>query len=129
MSYVWADQEQRVAQLRGALDVAAALPVTVEQAAAVDWLQQVLAESGTGVATVVFHSVVLPYLGEQGIADLKRTIEDAGARATRAAPLSWMSMEAGSEQAEVRLTSWPGGESRVLAQATFHGPPVRWLAG
>ena len=38
-----------------------------------------------------------------------------------------MSMEAGAEQADVRLTTWPGGESRVLARATFHGPPVRWL--
>ena len=76
---------------------------------------------------MVFHSVVLPYLGEQGIADLKRTIEDAGARAATEGPLAWLSMEAGSEQADVRLTTWPGGDSRVLARATFHGPPVRWL--
>jgi hypothetical protein len=40
-----------------------------------------------------------------------------------------MSMEAGEEQADVRLTTWPGDESRVLARATFHGPPVRWLEG
>ena len=52
----------------------------------------------------MFHSVVLPYLGEQGIADLKRTIEEAGARATGDAPLAWISMEAGEEQADVRLT-------------------------
>jgi hypothetical protein len=127
LSYVWPDQEQRLAQLRGALEVADALPVTVEPAGAVDWLQDVLAQPRAGVATVVFHSVVLPYLGEQGIADLKRTIEEAGARATVNAPLAWLSMEAGSEQADVRLTSWPGGESRLLARATFHGPPVRWL--
>ncbi len=129
LSYVWPDQGQRVAQLRGAFEVAAALPVAVERAAAVDWLQQVLAQPDAGVATVVFHSVVLPYLGEQGIADLKRTICEAGARATHAAPLAWISMEAGSEQTDVRLTAWPAGESRVLARATFHGPPVRWLAG
>ena len=129
MSYVWPDQEQRFAQLRGALDVAAALPVAIEEAGAVEWLQPVLAEPQAGVATVVFHSVVLPYLGEQGIADLKRTIEEAGARATDDAPLAWMSMEAGSEQADVRLTSWPGGEARLLARATFHGPPVSWLSG
>ncbi len=114
-------------QLRGAFDVAAAVPVAIDRVAAVDWLEQVLADRHDGVATVVFHSVVLPYLGEQGIADLKRTIEDAGARATGDAPLAWMSMEAGTEQADVRLTTWPSGESRVLARATFHGPPVRWL--
>jgi hypothetical protein len=127
LSYVWPDQEQRVAQLRGAFDVAATVSVAVEQAAAVDWLERVLAGQSDGVATVVFHSVVMPYLGEQGIADLKRTIEEAGRNASADSPLAWMSMEAGEEQADVRLTTWPGGESRVLARATFHGPPVRWL--
>ena len=34
-----------------------------------------------------------------------------------------------AEQADVRLTTCTGGESRVLAHATFHGPPVRWLGG
>ena len=54
------------------------MPVEIERADAVDWLEELLAEPAAGVATVVFHSVVLPYLGEQGIADLKRTIEAAG---------------------------------------------------
>ena len=115
MSYVWPDQQQRFRQLRGALEVAASQPVDIDRADAVEWLQGRLADPVGGVATVVFHSVVLPYLGEQGIADLKRTLEDAGTRATAAAPLAWLSMEAGSEQADVRLTTWPGGESRVLA--------------
>ncbi len=108
--------------------MAADLPVAIDRAGAVEWLEQQLGEPRTGVATIVFHSVVLPYLGEQGIADLKRTIEAAGARARDDATLAWLSMEAGGEQAEVRLTTWPGGESRVLANATFHGPPVTWLS-
>jgi hypothetical protein len=127
LSYVWPDQEQRLAQLRAALDLAAGVPVAIDRAGAVEWLEQQLGDAGDGGATIVFHSVVLPYLGEQGVADLKRTIERAGARASDDAPLAWLSMEAGGEQAEVRLTTWPGGESRVLANATFHGPPVRWL--
>jgi hypothetical protein len=129
LSYVWPDQQQRFAQLRGAFDVAAAQPVSIDRADAIGWLEQFLGTPRDGVATVVFHSVVLPYLGVQGVADLKRTIEEAGARASNAAPLAWMSMEAGEEQADVRLTTWPTGESRVLARATFHGPPVRWLGG
>ena len=127
MSYVWPDQEQRFRQLRGAFEVAASQPVDIDRADAVEWLEERLGDPAAGVATVVFHSVVLPYLGAQGIADLKRTIEGAGARASAGAPLAWLSLEAGSEQADVRLTTWPGGESRVLARATFHGPPVRWL--
>ena len=127
-SYVWPDQSERLAQLRGALELAATVPATVDRASAVDWLADVLAEPRPGVATVVFHSVVLPYLGEAGVIALARAIEGAGARATHEAPLAWLSMEAGAEQADVRLTTWPGHESRVLAHATFHGPPVRWLA-
>ena len=127
LSYVWPDQEQRLAQLRAALDLAADVPVAIDRAGAIEWLEQQLGEPRTGVATIVFHSVVLPYLGEQGVADLKRTMEQAGARASDDAPVAWLSMEAGGEQAEVRLTTWPEGESRVLASATFHGPPVRWL--
>jgi hypothetical protein len=128
-SYVWPDQEQRLRQLRGAFEVAAAVPVRIDRAGAVEWLAGSLAGRRESVATVVFHSGVLPYLGEQGIADLRHAIEAAGNRATAAAPLAWLSMEAGAEQADVRLTTWPGGQSRVVARATFHGPPVRWLAG
>ena len=107
--------------------MAAAQPVSIDRANAVEWLADVLRAPRDGFATVVFHSVVLPYLGEQGIAELKQTIEAAGGRATDAAPLAWLSMEAGEEQADVRLTTWPTGGSRVVARATFHGPPVRWL--
>ena len=103
------------------------MPATVDRAGAAEWLEGVLAEPRPGVASVVFHSVVLPYLGEAGVIALARAIEGAGARATPAAPLAWLSLEAGAEQADVRLTTGPGGESRVLAHATFHGPPVRWL--
>jgi hypothetical protein len=37
------------------------------------------------------------------------------------APLAWLSMEPGADQAEVHLTIWPGGERRLIAQAGFHG--------
>jgi hypothetical protein len=129
LSYVWPDMEQRIAQLRAAFDVAAKVPVVIDNAGATEWLEQQLGERRNGVTTIVFHSIVLPYLGEQGIADLKRTIEEAGGRASDDAPLAWISLEAGEEQTDLRLTTWPGGESRVLARATFHGPPVRWLGG
>jgi hypothetical protein len=127
LSYVWPDQEHRFGSLRAALELAPATPAPIDRAPAVQWLEEVLAEPRPGVATVVFHSVVLPYLGEEGVADLKRGIEEAGARATDSAPLAWLSMEAGEEQADVRLTTWPGADSRVLARTSFHGPPVKWL--
>jgi hypothetical protein len=127
LSYTWPDQERRFTQLRSALDFAPSFPVEVERAHAVEWLDEALAVPRPGVATVVFHSVVLPYLGAQGIADLWHTLAAAAARARPDAPLAWLSLEAGEEMAAVRLMTWPGGEARLLAHASFHGPPVRWV--
>ena len=122
LSYTWPDQLRRFTQLRAALDFAPSMPVEVERAAAVEWLEDALAAPAPGVATVVFHSVVLPYLGEEGIAELWRTLDAAAGRARPDAPLAWLSLEAGAELADVRLMTWPGGEARLLAHASFHGP-------
>ena len=127
LSYTWPDQGRRFTQLRAALDFAPSVPGAVEQATAVEWLEAALAEPRPGVATVVFHSVVLPYLGEQGIADLWRTLEAAAGRARADAPLAWLSLEAGQDLADVRLMTWPGGAARLLAHASFHGAPVSWV--
>src|SRR6185503_11251145 len=43
LAYVWPDQAERFARLRGALDVAAAMPTTIEQADACEWLTARLA--------------------------------------------------------------------------------------
>jgi hypothetical protein len=126
LSYTWPDQLRRFTQLRAALDFAPSVPVQVEGATAVEWLGDALAVPQPGVATVVFHSLVLPFLGEDGIAALWGTLEAAAARARPDAPLAWLSLEAGAEQADVRLMTWPGGDARLLAHASFHGPPVRW---
>jgi hypothetical protein len=88
------------------------------------------------VATVVFHSVVWPYLAESERARVTAMVEAAGRGATPDAPLAWLKMEqapdAGPDAAhkdpEVRLRIDPGFEERVLATTTFHTPAVRWLA-
>jgi hypothetical protein len=38
-------------------------------------------------------------------------------------------MEPGVDQAEVRLTTWPGGGERLIATAGFRGRDVRRLGG
>jgi hypothetical protein len=69
----------------------------------------------------------MPYLTEEHRENLRRVIEDAGRRATAEAPLAWLSMEPGADQAEVHLTMWPGGDRRLIAQAGFHGRDVKVL--
>jgi hypothetical protein len=133
MSYVWPDQITRFEQLKAAIEVARSVPATVVRADAVDWLGEVLAEPGPRVATVVYHSVFLPYLSPAKLRDLRAVMTAAAARATLDAPFAELSLEPEDPDAipptfEIRLEVWPDGGSQRIALAAPHGPPVRWLA-
>ncbi|MEI9814173.1 MAG: DUF2332 domain-containing protein [Acidobacteriota bacterium] len=121
LCFVWPDQRDRLQLLLDALEIARRVPATVDRSDAVPWLEAQLAEPHAGVATVVFHSVVMPYLTEEARESVQRIIEAAGEKATTEAPLAWLSMEPGKDQADIHLTLWPGGERRLIAQASFHG--------
>jgi hypothetical protein len=125
LSFVWPDQTDRLQQLAEALEIARRVPVAVDRCDAADWLSVHLADPQPGVATVVFHSVVMPYLTEEGRENVRHVIEDAGLRAISSAPLAWLSMEFGADQADVHLTVWPGGERRLIAQSGFYGRDVK----
>jgi hypothetical protein len=130
LGYVWPDQPARFALLRGALEVAARVPVTIDQADALEWVAAQLAEPHPDEATVVFHSIVMQYFSPDDITDFAAVVTDAGSRATPSAPLAWLRLEPTSlsevTRAELRLTLWPDGEERLLAMAGFHGTPVEW---
>jgi hypothetical protein len=126
-SFVWPDQRHRIALLDAAIAVAREVPVEIDRARALDWLDAQLAERRDGVATVVFHSIVLQYLPRDDRPRLVDRLAAAGAVATRDAPIAWLRMEPGGAQADVHLTTWPGGEDRHLARCGYHGRPVRWL--
>ena len=126
-AYVWADQVERLRRLRAALEIARQVPAPLDAADAADWLGAALCGAAPGAATVVFHSIVMPYLGDRGGKRVHEILQQAGSRATCDAPLAWLRMEPGADQAEVHLTLWPPGEERLIATSKFHGPPVRWL--
>ena len=100
----------------------------VEEAGAAEWLTGQLAEPVAGRTTVLIHSIMLQYLSPTERAAVSAEIERGGEAATDAAPLAWLRLEPGGDQAELRLTTWPGGESHLLARSSYHGPPVVWLA-
>jgi hypothetical protein len=125
---VWPDQLERHARLAGASEVAAAVPVAIDRADAVDWVTDQLRRPAPGVATVVVHSIVLQYLGAAARTQFVAAVADAGRRASADAPLAWLSMEPGGDQAEIRGRAWPGGESRLLPRSGYHGAPVHWLS-
>jgi hypothetical protein len=127
LSYVWPDQADRLALVRAACDVARRVPATVEQANGADWIATRLARPTPGLATTVYHSIAIQYFDQESRDRFVATLADAGARATRDAPLAWIRMEPGGEQAEVRSTVWPGGDERLVATCGFHGAGVRCL--
>ena len=128
LSFAWPDQGERLALVRAACEIARRVPAVVERANGADWVTAHLAQPAHGVATVVYHSIVIQYFDEASRDRFAAALVDAGRRATRDAPLSWLRMEPGGEQAELRLTTWPGGEERLVATTGFHGRDVRWLA-
>jgi hypothetical protein len=132
LSFVWPDQAGRIRLLRGALAVAGRVPVVIDRAPASSWLERVLTGPGSGAARVVFHSIVWQYMDDAEQAAVVAALESAGARATTESPLAWLRMEPSPEDmkvVEVRLTTWPRGEERLVATSGYHGTAVRWLGG
>lgn len=126
-SFVWADQLDRLARLQGACTVARSMPAMVDRADATAWLAAQLGRPTLGIATVVFHAVVMQYLPEASRAAVDRLLERAGAYATCDAPLARLSLEPRSG-ANLILQLWPSGEEVGLARASLHGRDITWLA-
>lgn len=129
LSFVWPDQVTRIRLLRAAIDVAGRVPARVDRATASEWTTRHVRGLPDGVATVVFHSIVLQYMDDEQRHAFAETVSSAGAAATRGSPVAYLRMEAAEDlkDVEIRLTTWPGGEDRLLARSGYHGTSVRWL--
>jgi hypothetical protein len=130
LSFVWADQTERLARTRAALALARETGLNIERADAADWLQTRLAPSPPRPRPCrrpLDHVAVPARADQTRIAGL---IDAAGARAADDAPLAWLRLEpdgaAPGAGAAVTLTLWPGGEARPLGRADFHGRWVDW---
>jgi hypothetical protein len=128
-SYYWADQQDR---LRLLTEAAAALPgpAPVERIRAGAFVARELAGRRPGVATVLFHSSMWWYVPREEQRAIREAVLAAGERADADAPVAWLRAEPPDlHSAELRLTSWPGGEDRLLARVAHHGQWVEWQAG
>jgi hypothetical protein len=130
LSYVWADQADRVARVRGALELAKTAPPPVDRAAAADWVEAQLADLPRGTTTVLYHSYVWLYLDAVTRDRIRAALERAGEGTDADTGLAWLSFESeqGTEDPELALTLWPGGGRRVLAHAHPHGRWIKWLS-
>jgi hypothetical protein len=129
-SFIWADQTERLARLDAAIRVARQGAVTLEKADAADFVERQLATRKAGECLVLFHSVVWQYLPEETKTAIEASMQRAGKIATQDMPLAWLRMEplaSTDPHPALRLTLWPGGETRTLALADFHGRWMEWI--
>lgn len=128
MSYIWADQPDRLERTASALRMAVKTKIDIEKADALDWLEQRLSKSFHDAAHVVFHSIAWQYLPEKRKQIGEAMFAAAGERATDYAPLARLQMEADTRRggASLTLQLWPSGEKREIGRADFHGRWIDW---
>ena len=130
-SYVWPDQAERLARLRGALAVARASPVAVVARSAADFVGELTTAPDTW--TVLWHSVMWQYLDEAEQNAVAAHLERLGATGGDDVPLARIGFEprrlAHGEDIGfvVTMWTWPGGVERLLGHAPAHGLPVEWI--
>lgn len=128
LAYVWPDQVDRLDRIRAAIDLALELGVVVETADAVDWTRD-RAAPAEGAVTCLYHSVFWQYMPAQSQAALTEAIGAHAAAASQDAPFAWLRMEPSPDDVtimQVRLTLWPNGRERILADVHPHGAHVAW---
>jgi hypothetical protein len=128
LSYIWADQTDRLQRTASALDIAARGNLEVEKADATDWLINRLAEPHPGAVHVIYHTIAWQYLPKPLQEKGETLIAVAGARATADAPLARLSLEADDKPdgASLTLQIWPSGETKEIGRGDFHGRWVDW---
>ncbi len=129
-AYVWPDQTQRLERLRAALAVAQEHPPVVRRMGAAEFVERIALRAGE--LTVLWHSVMWQYLSSQEQQRVTGRIDALGAAADGDHPFAHLFLEPTRRTPERRheflvvLTTWPGGERRILGKAAPHGLPVSW---
>lgn len=137
-SFIWPEQEERLARLRSAASAVATWTLDagalIQARSAAAFCADELSRRQPGCTTVLMHSVVWQYIAPDEQAAIRATLEQAGRRASLHAPLAWLRFEptGKSGAVELRCRLWsgasPGGQERLLARCHPHGSQVEWLA-
>jgi len=128
LSYIWADQADRLERTARALDIAAEEAIQVEKADAIDWLGERLKPTYPGATHTVYHTITWQYLPQPLRDRGESLIAEAGARATTDAPFARLALEADGHAngASLTLQIWPTGEKKEIGRGDFHGRWVEW---
>ncbi len=130
LSYVWADQPDRLHRTTAAADLATELGHSVDQGDAIDWLAPRLAQVHPGKLHLIYHSIAWQYFPKPAQSRGMALLAAAGAKAKTTAPLAHLSLEADTspDSAALTLHLWPGDETIALARVDFHGRWLQWTA-
>jgi hypothetical protein len=130
-AYVWPEFTERLMRIDRVIASAMESPPGLVQADAADFVDSQLAEPRRdGETLVLMHSVMWQYLPEDKKTRITEAMEQAGAKASKSAPLAWISVEANrdSHRHECRVRYWPGGEQQAhLTNADPHGAWIEWM--
>lgn len=130
LSYVWPDQQARLDRLRGAIEIARQVPATLHRRNATEAVAGLTLANGT--LTVLWHSIMWQYLSLPEQSTISTELEAIGSRATTEAPFAHLRLEPHRRTPDadvefvVQARCWPGGDDRLLAACSPHGPPVVW---
>ena len=121
LSYLWADQPDRIERTRAAVSIARSVPAEVSAGDAGTWLESELSRPAPDRLRVVFHTIAWQYFPDETRARAKDALNAAQG------PVARIAMESdGGIGAGVRLTTWPDGTTHDLARADFHGRWIEW---
>lgn len=135
LSYIWADQPERLARVTLALDHAAACDVAVARGHAADVVAAQLRRRRSDSMFVLYHSIVWQYIAAEEQQRIAATMQAAGRSATARDPLAWLRFEPGraKDGADLTLTLWDGsnaqGREERLGTGDYHGRWMRWETG
>jgi hypothetical protein len=130
LSYVWPDQDARLARLRGAIEVARRVPAVLERRTAADAVAGLTLADGA--LTVLWHSITWQYLSTDERSAVRTHVDALGGRADSRSPFAHLTMEPARDgpgapiKFVVRARTWPEGQPQLLGECHPHGPPVDW---
>jgi hypothetical protein len=124
-SFVWADQEERLARLRAAIEVVRSNPPELIRGDYVRELPRLLADRIPGAQLVVYETASTQYLYREQRDALYAAMHDAG----REEPFTFLTtLSNGSEDHYTfERVDWPSGERRAVEHFDFHGAWLSWL--
>jgi hypothetical protein len=124
-SFVWADQQERLARLRAAIDVVRDSPPELIRGDYVRDLPELLSDREAGAQLVVYETASTQYLDREQRSALHEALHHAG----RDESLTFLTTRsnAGTDYYTLEAISWPSGDRREVEEFDFHGAWLRWL--